>query len=540
MCIPHLRNRSGLALLPTIMLFVLLGVLIATGIKMVQPLVQRAKVSSSRVSIEKGVQAIVSWSIAQGRLPRDTEIAAILPMKNDAWGKPLVYLYDADLADAGKGGLCGRTTTSASYSSVPLAFVLLSAAEDGTVNSSPGTSGLLPSANPYTGLSVNDLFRVVTLEELKSRAGCYGSTGGRLRILNNELPKVCSGSSSYPAQLFATGGVPDYSSGTSGYTWALESPPSWLSINATTGVLLPNPGITATAGTYTITATATDNHAPTRNVVKRAYQLTVIGCGGSTNASSGNRFNLDLSTSTWQSSTTLAIAGDPAYKPVGCMVVNGSSNTRTGSCGSSRVGLFDGSGYVKFPNIQTASGANYFSPQSQNGVNSGTITIGAWIKVDYADLTLNSSGVPTLAGGSSQVIMAKFPCSSSNCSSQTCSVNQFNTTSNSYNYEWIFHFYKQGGLYFELFSYGGSAYFYTSTYSIPSPNGYWPDSYGTCNTGNAAHTHVPCWHFVAFTFDYPNKKYALYVLRPDLSDMTNKDASGVWESYSSYNPKNGS
>lgn len=527
------RNRSGLALLPTILLFVLLGVMIATGIKMLLPVIQRAKVTSSRSSMEKGVQAIISWSITNGRLPKQTEITSILPTSNDAWGKPFVYLYDADLADATKGGLCGRTSTSASYSTVPLAFVLLSAAEDGVINSSPSASGVLPTTTTYTGLSSNDHFRAVPLEELKSRAGCYGSTGGRLRIINNELPKACASSTNYSAQLFATGGVPDYSSGTPGYTWELESSPSWIGIHPTTGQLTPSASITATAGAYTITAKATDNHAPDKTTVKRTYTLQVVSCGGGT-AATGNRFNLDLSTSTWQSSTTLATATDPTYKPVGCMVINGSSTSRIGACGSSRVGVFDGSGYVKFPNVQSATGANYFSPQSQTGGNNGTLTIGAWLKVDYTSLAL-TSGLPTLAGGGAQAIMAKFPCSSSNCSSQTCGINQQNTTANSYNYEWIFHFYKNGGLYFELFSYGGSAYFYTSTYSLPSPSGWWPDSYGTCNTYDSKMTHVPCWHYLAFVFDYPNRKYTFYVLRPDLSDMTNKDAPGIWESHTTYN-----
>jgi hypothetical protein len=96
------------------------------------------------------------------------------------------------------------------------------------------------NSGPFSGspsLPTTYISRVVTLEELKNRAGCYGSTQGRLKILNNELPKVCDGSTSISyATLHAGGGV------ATGYSWSVQNAPTWLKCNnnlACSGVTFP-------------------------------------------------------------------------------------------------------------------------------------------------------------------------------------------------------------------------------------------------------------------------------------------------------------
>lgn len=272
----YIRNHRGMALLNMVFIFIFLGVLLVSGLKMYGSLVERGKINDTKNGLENQVKMIVAWSVKNGRLPTTAEYPGVLGGTGpvDAWGKPIIYICDSNLTAISSGGLCGRTSTNLQDTATNLAFVLVSGGDDfnlqttlvGTIVSAPTAVTVLSTLAGYQ----TDLYRAVPLEELKSKAGCYGQTGGRLRIVNNELPSVCSGSSTYPAALFADGGVP-------GYTWALVSSlPSWLILNSTTGVLSPNPSITSVAGTYPVTVSLTDAHP---NTVQRTYNLKVVTCG---------------------------------------------------------------------------------------------------------------------------------------------------------------------------------------------------------------------------------------------------------------------
>jgi len=136
----------------------------------------------------------------------------------------------------------------------------------------------------------HDIYRIVTLDELKAKVGCFGQSGGRLRIVNNELPKGCKNTGI--ATLFADGGVPPY-------RWCINN-------NLTTAGFAVNNAITApdcsavptgvweafttspqtailysaNPGSYTATIVLRDSQG---NTTQRNYTLTVISggvCGG--------------------------------------------------------------------------------------------------------------------------------------------------------------------------------------------------------------------------------------------------------------------
>jgi hypothetical protein len=125
-----------------------------------------------------------------------------------------------------------------------------------------------------------DLYRSVSLKELRAQVGCDGSTRGDLKILNNELPNACAGNSVYSATLFPDGGVPAYS-------WDLptQSSAPWatIQIGAGTGLLSPgtNTRITARPGIYPVTARLTDSKG---SVVQRVYSIKVGILGSCANA----------------------------------------------------------------------------------------------------------------------------------------------------------------------------------------------------------------------------------------------------------------
>jgi hypothetical protein len=254
---PFPKLQNGFTMMPLILfMFVIVG-LISAGYMMLGPKVQLGKTVEAKAGLEKAVDAIISWSVANGRIPKDTEFASTIPNQNDSWGKSIYYIYDETLANttvASYGGICGKThtyltvqTCSDTACTTPttitpdVAFVLLSGGAN--VNNQTRGTGPITAAttvNVFTtttnidnyATDVNrveaydDLFKIVTLEELKNRAGCYSSTQGRLKILNNELPKVCDGSSSTSyATLHAGGGV------ATGYSWSVQNAPTWLKCN---------------------------------------------------------------------------------------------------------------------------------------------------------------------------------------------------------------------------------------------------------------------------------------------------------------------
>jgi hypothetical protein len=312
-----LRSQSGITLLNIIFLFVLIGALMAAGALLVEPMVKRGKIDATKTIINGAVDAVLSWSIANGRIPPDAgAFAGVVGNPNDAWGSPLLYLFDSSLTNAGTGGLCGATATGSSYNGQPVAFVVLSAGDDHTVDSVPGASGALPGGN-LGGLSMQDIFRVVSLEELKNRGGCFGTTAGRLRIINNELPRVCPGRP-YTATIYAEGGVP-------GYQWRVTNLPAALSTNpgaATWSSAAQTLQITGTGALGTVTVEVRDNQG---NVAQK--QLSIASAGACGPVGAQITFAKDMGTFVVSESSASAVTVNPdnslsfgglGYNATGC------------------------------------------------------------------------------------------------------------------------------------------------------------------------------------------------------------------------------
>lgn len=268
-----LRNQRGIALLYLIILFTLLGVLVSAGSRMFSSTVARRMVNDNKTALERDVLIITAWAVKNGRLPIPTEYPAVFgsaPL--DAWGKPVVFAYYSSLTH--DKSLCGRTNTPISYNGQDVAFLLLSGGDDLNIASKLKTASPFIMGGPFTvngtmsstDLLPEDMYRVVTLNELNTSAGCYGSTQGTLRIVNNELPKACEGKS-YKTTFFGDGGVPPIS-------FSYTAQPAWLT---RTGMHFENlsSNTTPAPASYTINVTATDAAA---NSVKRSYLLKIDSC----------------------------------------------------------------------------------------------------------------------------------------------------------------------------------------------------------------------------------------------------------------------
>lgn len=272
-----LHNRRGIALFYLIILFTLLGVLVSAGIKMFGPTVARRMANDSKAALEREVLMIAAWAVKNGRLPIPAEYPAVFgsaPL--DAWGKPVIFAYYSSLTH--DNSLCGRTSTPTSYNGQDVAFLLLSGGDDMNIASKLKTASSFITSGPFTvngtlnstDLLPEDMYRVVTLNELHTLASCSGTSQGTLRIVNNELPMACEGKS-YKATIFSDGGIPPVF-----FSYSVQPPSSWLT--TTTGV-----GSEYLSGTHdlspplshTIKVTATDAAA---NSVKKSYVLEIYSC----------------------------------------------------------------------------------------------------------------------------------------------------------------------------------------------------------------------------------------------------------------------
>jgi hypothetical protein len=276
-------DNKGITLFFIIFIVLLIGTLLTVGMSVIGPMVKRSKYNETGATIDGAVKAIASWSAANNRLPDNTAFLTIVSNPLDAWSKPLIYVYDGNLTAAATGGICGRSTTGILQGTTYVAFVIISGGDDLTVQSIPGVSGAY--AGNLNNLSGNDYFRVVTLDEMKNLAGCYGSTRGKLAILNNELPIGCL-SQPYAGTVFPEGGWPFPGSQ---YQWCIQGtlPPG---ITASPGTVCPSWLVSAASVQFSGTAPAAPSTYPftvmvrdrDNTIAQRNFLLKIKACGFST------------------------------------------------------------------------------------------------------------------------------------------------------------------------------------------------------------------------------------------------------------------
>ncbi|MDO8281791.1 MAG: prepilin-type N-terminal cleavage/methylation domain-containing protein [Thermodesulfovibrionia bacterium] len=221
-----LKKEKGFSLVELAIVFVVMGVLLAVGIKMLAPMLGRAKINETDKIVKAAVDSIVGYVAIEHELP--DEFKAVVTTSEDIWGNDLIFraanMNPVDICNESKTDMevtsCFDQECSPSRSvTIPnIALVVFSKGEDlkkqtdeagvkvypkGTVIKDPG--GL------YNDMVYDDVVKWVSLNELRVKAGC---TGAPLKILNNELP-TCGKSEDnlsmvYKATIYADGGVGNY------------------------------------------------------------------------------------------------------------------------------------------------------------------------------------------------------------------------------------------------------------------------------------------------------------------------------------------
>ena len=296
-------NNKGVALLYVVMLLMFIGVAIGAVALLTGPLAKKSKTIEARNVIDSAIRSVIGYAAANRRLPTTTDFTNVASKTNDAWGNPLYYIVDGNLAPSSPAlssdYICGRDSTAitvrncrnagcsaGNFSDTPnVAFIVLSkGANFNNQTAATQSVTVATTINVYdAGLVIDnyaadlpegqrdepydDIVKWVTLEELKSKAGCYGATPGRFIILNNELPDACIGLP-YDATLYADGGVAPYGN------WTQSGLPGDLAMNLSSGAI--SGSTSAAAGPYDITFTRSDSDG---NVTRKILRLTVKNCG---------------------------------------------------------------------------------------------------------------------------------------------------------------------------------------------------------------------------------------------------------------------
>lgn len=255
---------QGFTLVELAVSLVVIGLLIAVGASLVGTLMVAVKVRESKETIGGVMESVNSWAAGNNTLPdtsaTPTGFTNIAKSPNDSWGRPFIYLYDANLQKAAptKDTICGRRSTFITLTDTNtgaiiqnVAYLVLSQGDDAATDTTIGgvavTSEARAAATAVTADTVNDIVRWVTLDELRTKIGCQGA---QLKIVNNELPYGYVGSA-YSATISADGG---YRTGAN-FKWCVETSQNifqlegGLTINGTAGTVGTNPAGVKTACT---------------------------------------------------------------------------------------------------------------------------------------------------------------------------------------------------------------------------------------------------------------------------------------------------
>lgn len=369
MC-PFPKSRHGFTMLPLILfMFVIVG-LISAGYMMLGPKVQLGKTVETTKSLDSIANAVILWTASSRSLPTTLQTVFTGGNPLDPWGSNILYVFDNNLTNTATGGICGKTSTNLTANgTVNTAFVLISSAGDAlqSVWSGAPALALATTAYPTAGattatLVTGDLFKIVTLEELKNRAGCYGSTQGRLKILNNELPKVASGIDvGTQLKVFADGGV------TTAYDWN------------------PLPSLTGLMFTSTVNTVSITGIAPTCPGVLCPSSCNLVGG----NYSCPLTFTVASGGATVSKTLNLIILPNPLPTPTAAWNFNEGSGNTIGS--GSTLGTIAGTanwvpragGFSLY--LDGTNNYIYFNDINYFNIGTGNVALAAWV---------NFSGMP--------------------------------------------------------------------------------------------------------------------------------------------------
>ncbi len=311
---------KGFTLVEMAIVLVIVGLLIGIGAGMIGPLTTMSKVRESRETVEANILSVIGWAASNNRLPQwgdgvadatIDEFVEVVKKTTDAWGRPVIYLYDNNLFNATptKDTICGRKTTAiritdntvtpaATINNVAIAIIsqgedaITQTSLNGTLNGT-ALNAVIIGSGTATGtivldVTVSDIVRWVTLDELRSKIGCQGS---QLRIVNNELP-FGGLPNAYSVKVYADGGVP-FTTNPNTYKWCVNTLPAGFSVPI--GGIQNANCLNANEATWGATNAASELTisfaANAVGLVSGSHQITVVARDNADNVTTSNACN---------------------------------------------------------------------------------------------------------------------------------------------------------------------------------------------------------------------------------------------------------
>ena len=103
---PSLVNNRGVALLHIVMVLIFIGAVIGIAALIAGPLSKRIKSNETIGIIDAGIESLAGYASTNRRLPTAAQFTSVVQKANDAWGNPLYYIVDPDLAPASPAASC--------------------------------------------------------------------------------------------------------------------------------------------------------------------------------------------------------------------------------------------------------------------------------------------------------------------------------------------------------------------------------------------------------------------------------------------------
>ena len=150
-----LENQRGFTLIELAIVLIVLGFIIGSGMDLLGMFNDRSKMAEGKEVISSNILVVEGYVLKYKKLPDITNFRKVASSLYDPFGKPLVYIYDANLA---ANNICNATgavitirycndAACSSYTDIQnVAFMILSGGLNHNIQTAVPTSGAVSSA----------------------------------------------------------------------------------------------------------------------------------------------------------------------------------------------------------------------------------------------------------------------------------------------------------------------------------------------------------------------------------------------------------
>jgi prepilin-type N-terminal cleavage/methylation domain-containing protein len=150
-----LKSQRGFTLIELAIVLIVLGFIIGSGMDLLGMFNDRSRMAEGKEVVSSNVLAVEGYVLKYKKLPDTTNFSKVASALYDPFGKPLVYVYDANLAT---NNICNATgslitirlcndAACSSYTDIQnVAFMILSGGLNHNIQTGVPTSGAVSSA----------------------------------------------------------------------------------------------------------------------------------------------------------------------------------------------------------------------------------------------------------------------------------------------------------------------------------------------------------------------------------------------------------